>query len=145
VSDERSLGVALYNGTWELFDNRESDDDLIHMAHASAYHWRRAPEWTVANGARSEWLCARVYSVIGRAEPALHHAQRCLELVEGNPDAMDDWDLAGAYEAVARAQLVAGNREAAAKAAAAGRAALEQISDEEDRIHIERDLDSLDL
>ena len=24
MSDERSLGVALYNRTWELFDNRES-------------------------------------------------------------------------------------------------------------------------
>jgi hypothetical protein len=145
VSDERSLGVALYNRTWELFDKRESDDDLIHTAHASAYHWRKAPEWTLANGARSEWLCARVYSVLGRAEPALHHAQRCLAIVEANPDVIEDWDLAAAYEAVARAQLVAGNREAAERAAASGRSALEQIADEEDRMHIAGDLESLDL
>jgi hypothetical protein len=145
VSEDRELGVRLYNHTWSLFDERDSDDELIHTAHASAYHWLQAPEATPANHARSEWLCSRTYSVLGRAEPAVHHAQRCLQLVEQNPDAMEEWDLAAAYEAVARAQLVAGNAEAAARAADAGRAALEHISDPDDRSPLAADLDSLEL
>ena len=141
--DHQALGIQLFNRTWELFDSRGSDDELIHTAHASAYHW--AQVGTAANRARSEWLCARVYSVLGRAEPALHHAHRCLELVEAHPDAMDGWDLPAAYEAVARAELLAGDREAAARAAQAGRAALGGIADEEDRRPIEGDLASLEI
>ena len=66
--DHRQLGVDLFNGTWKLLDkpDRTADEDalLIHMAHASAYHWLQVgkPE----NFARSHWLCSRVYSVLGR-------------------------------------------------------------------------------
>jgi len=141
--EERSLAAGLFNRTWELFDARASDDELIHTAHASAYHW--AQVGTAANRARGEWLCARVYSVLGRAEPALHHARRCLELVETHRDEMDDWDLPAAYEAVARAELLAGDREAAERAVEAGRSACAAIAEEEDRLPIERDLDSLAL
>src|SRR5205814_2620469 len=101
----RRLAIDLYNKTWKLFDG--DPDVLIHTAHASAYHWMQVG--TTANRARSEWLCARVYSELGRAEPALHHARRCLELVESDPAAMADWDLAAAYEARARAHAVAGD------------------------------------
>lgn len=143
AQEVRSLAAGLFNRTWELMDAGETGDELIHTAHASAYHWSKVG--TAANRARGEWLCARVYSVLGRPEPALHHARRCLELVQAHPDEMDDWDLAGAYEAVARAELVAGDREAAARAAEAGRAACGTIGDEEDRENIERDLASLDV
>src|SRR6266566_9901491 len=103
--EHRQLGVELYNKTWELFGGEP--EALIHTAHASAYHWMQVG--TAANRARSEWLCARVYSELGRAEPALHHARRCLELVESDPAAMEDWDLAAAYEALARAHAEAGD------------------------------------
>jgi hypothetical protein len=55
---------------------------MVNRAHASAYHWSVAPECQPENLARSDWLIARVYSVVGRAEPALAHAGRCLELCE---------------------------------------------------------------
>ena len=74
-------------------------DEMLYCAHASAYHWMHGGG-TTANRARSEWLCSRVYSILGRPEPALHHARRCLELVESAPAEMEDWDLAGAHEAL---------------------------------------------
>jgi hypothetical protein len=60
-----------------------------------------APECRLENLARGEWLCSRVYSVLGRAEAALWHAQRCLDHCEAA--GIGDWDLAYAYEALARA------------------------------------------
>src|SRR5205085_4549260 len=108
---QRRLGIDLFNKTWTLIEKtdrtREEDDEMIHCAHASAYHWQQVG--TKANRARSEWQCSRVYAVLGRAEPALEHARRCLELVEDNPEAMEAFDLPAAYEALARAHLVAGN------------------------------------
>ncbi len=105
TEDHRRLGIDLYNRTWTLMD--APGDEMLHCAHASAYHWMQGGG-TTANCARSEWLCSRVYSILGLPEPALHHARRCLELVESSPEEMEDWDLAAAHEALARADLAAG-------------------------------------
>ncbi|MDQ3778683.1 MAG: hypothetical protein M3310_07480, partial [Actinomycetota bacterium] len=114
--DHRALGVELYNDCWRLLEKERTqaeDDELLHQAHASAFHWLRAPEREPKNKARAEWLCARVYSALGRAEAALHHAERCLAITEAHPENMEDWDLPFAYEALARAHAVAGSTDAA--------------------------------
>jgi hypothetical protein len=138
----RRLGAELFNETWTLMEkNRRTaadDDEMIHCAHASAYHWLFAG--TAANRARSEWQCSRMYTVLGRAEPALHHARRCLEICESAPEALEDWDLPFAYEALARAHSVAGNAEDARRFAELGRAAAAAVADEDDRGPVEADL-----
>ena len=139
----RALGVGLYNHTWDLLELESrtpgQDDELVHTAHASAYHWRfvAQPE----NLSRGEWLCARVYAVLGRAEPALHHARRCLEINQANGIA--GWDIAAAYEALARASAVAGDRKAAEDWRSKARAALDAVTDADDREPIERDLETI--
>jgi hypothetical protein len=136
VSEERELGVRLFNATWELLRSRADDDRMLHIAHASRFHWGEAPECKPENLARGEWMVSRVYTVLGRAEPAIWHARRCLDHCEEN--GIGDWDLAYAYEALARAHAVAGNAEAAdwkAKARSAGDA----IADAEDKEHFDED------
>jgi hypothetical protein len=137
--DHRRLGVELFNGTWRLIESREDDDLMVDQAHASAYHWRRAAECRPENLARADWLLARVYALVRRAEPALHHARRCLERCE--TEGLRDWDLAFAYEALARAHRVAGDGEAVERyrELAAG----VEIADLEDRELLERDLETL--
>jgi hypothetical protein len=146
--EHRRLGVELYNGTWELIERQDrtpdEDDEMLHRAHASAYHWLQAPH-TAANRARSHWLCSRVHAVVGQPEGALYHARRCLALVEGNNEGMEDWDLAGAHEALARAHLAAGEVEEARRHQALARAETAKISELDDRKHIEADLDALPL
>jgi hypothetical protein len=140
ASEERQRGVALFNGTWELIGSREEDDRMLHMAHASRYHWGLAPECRPEHLARGEWLVSRVYSLLGRGEPAVWHARRCLEHCESA--GIGDWDLAYAYEALARAHALTGDAEAAewkAKARSAGDA----IADPEDREHFDEDYESL--
>lgn len=143
--DHRRLGAGLYNRTWELMSvngrTADQDDELVHTAHASAWHWRRVG--TAANRARSEWLCARVYSVLGRAEPALAHARRCVALVQAGGDGFDDWDEAAAAEAMSRALLVAGDRVGAGMWKARGIAALERVANVKDREPIAADLEEL--
>jgi hypothetical protein len=142
VEMHRRLGVELFNKTWALMQKdghtADEDDELVHCAHASAYHWSQVG--TAANRARSEWQCSRMYTVLGRAEPALHHAQRCLEICEASPEALEDWDLPFAYEALARAHSVAGNAEDARRYLEMARAGAEAIADAEDRDHLEADL-----
>jgi DNA-binding transcriptional MerR regulator len=138
---QRRLGVDLFNKTWTLMEKegrtQDEDDEMIHCAHASAYHWLQVG--TAANRARSEWQCSRVHAILGHVEPALRHARRCLQLVEGHPDDMKDWDLPAAYEALARAHMVAGEVEETRRFAELGRAATARIADEDDRGVIEAD------
>ena len=144
----RRLGKALYNHTWTLLEltdrSPEQVDEMIAATHASAWHWSKAGG-TLANAARSQWQIARVYSTLGRGEPALIHARRCLELAEAAAAAgvADDWDVPSALEALARAQAVADDRAGAAATLARGRAAAAKISDPEDRQLIQQDLASI--
>jgi hypothetical protein len=140
VSSERQLGVDLFNEVWRLMESREDDGRMLHAAHASRYHWGEAEECKPENLARGEWQISRVYTVLARAEPAIWHAQRCLEHCE--QAGIGDWDLAYAYEALARAHALAGSAEAGewkAKARTAGDA----IVDPEDREHFDEDFATL--
>jgi hypothetical protein len=141
--EHRTLGVELYNTTWELLEGEAAPDAVVDTAHASAFHWSHAAGATAANLARSQWLCSHVYAVLGRSEPALYHAERCLALVLGAPDEMEEFDLPAAYEALARAHAVAGRSEEARRFLALGRAEISTIADAEDREHLESQFASI--
>jgi hypothetical protein len=142
----RRLGGELFNHVWRLLeaDDRspEQDDELVHAAHASRWHWSRSGASDRAQRlAVGEWQCSRVYAVLGRGEPALHHARRCVEMTDAG--GLEDWVTASAYEAMARASSVAGDREAFEEWRKRARTATAAIADEEDREVIEGDLATL--
>jgi DNA-binding transcriptional MerR regulator len=143
---QRQLGVDLYNSTWTLLEKPDRSpaetDEMIHRAHTSRWHWARVGE--TVNLARGEWLCSRVYATLGRGEPALWHARRCLEINEAlAPDQHEGWDLPSAYEAMARASFAAGDSASGALWKVKATEALAAISDADDRMPIEQDLATL--
>jgi hypothetical protein len=139
----RKLAVDLFNYTWTLLEkparSERENDLMIDAAHASRFFWETVGE--PVNHARGEWQISRVYAMVGRAEPALHHAQRCLEICERHGIA--DFDLAYAYEALARANAVAGQADAARRYEKQARGAAELVADDEDRAHVFSDLETL--
>jgi hypothetical protein len=141
----RALGAGLYNRTWDLLaiEERtpEQDDELVDTAHASAWHWRRVGN--AANEARGHWLCARVYALLGRGEPAVHHAERAVAIVGAGGEGFEDWDAAAAAEAMARALAVAGDGDGSALWKSRARDALAAVAEDDDREVIEADLDSI--
>jgi DNA-binding transcriptional MerR regulator len=135
AATHRRLAVELFNRSWRLLEQETrtpaEDDELVHCTHASRHHWGEIGN--AANLARGENQCARVYAALGRGEPALHHANRCLELVRAGGEGFEDWDLASALEVVARANLAAGNTSDGAHYAGLARAELETVADPDDR------------
>ena len=136
--DHTRIGADLFNGTWDLLELQDrsavDDDTMLHMAHASRHHWGQAVLTQQAGPerlARGEWQISRVYSVLRRDEPALHHAQRCLLLCQEH--GIGDFDLAFAYEALARASAVAGNIDATQGYLTQAREAAADIAEDEDR------------
>ena len=75
----------------------------------------------------------------GRPVEALFHAERCFQLCERY--ALGDWDLAYAYEALARASLSAGDREAVGQYVELAQAV--EIANDGDRKHLAGDLKTL--
>lgn len=142
---ERRLAADLFNQTWRLLEmgtrTPEQDDDMIHCAHASRYHWGRVGQ--PVNLARGEWQIARVYAVLGRGEPAAFHARRCLQIAQTHQ--LGAFDVAAAYEALARAELVQGNRAAAERYVVEAKRAGAGISDAEDFQILSGDLATLRL
>jgi DNA-binding transcriptional MerR regulator len=142
-TEERRVAVALFNATWTLLEkedrSRDEDDAMLHMAHASRHHWGQIG--TPANFGRGEWQCSRVYAVLNRAEPCLHHAQRYLDICQENGIA--DWDLAFAYEALARGHAIAGDSAQAGAYTEQALAAAEDIAEDADRELVLTDLESI--
>lgn len=136
----RSFAARLFNATWDLLmkkrRTKEDNETMIHMAHASCYHWG------VAGGPKEiaigEWQISRVYAVLGRPEPSLYHAQRCLEICEAGR--IGDFPLAYAYEALARAFAIAGKTRLRAACMKLAKAAGEKIAEEDERVQFFNDL-----
>lgn len=144
VELHKKIGIELFNYTWELLDKsqraREENDTMIHAAHASRFHWEKAGGAPV-NLARGEWQVSRVYAVLARAEPARFHAQRSLELCQEN--GIGDFDLAFAYEALARAAAVAGNAVERTQYLSLAQEAAQHIADPGDRDVVLHDLETI--
>ena len=142
MTDHRKLAVDLFNHTWTLLDNKkrtpEQDEEMVHAAHASRYHWGIAG--TKKNHARGEWQIARVYAVLKRFASSAHHAQ--LYMDDCKMHDFGPFDLAFANEGLARA-LVSNNPMEAEKHLAKARKVGEGIEKDEDREWLHTNLDEI--
>jgi hypothetical protein len=133
VAVERRVAARLYNRVLELLDRDErtidEDDELVHAAHASRYHWGRVGQ--PVQVARGEAQCSRAYARLGRAEPALHHAGRYLQLAQEHD--LGTFDVGSAHATIAAAAKLAGLDDYVAKHAALALAAAEQLSAPDER------------
>ena len=131
----RSLGVELFNKTWELMDktDRSSADDatMLEFAHASAYHWSFCG--TLVNQQRGYWLISRVYAVLGIPDACLLFAKLCRESTESGLNEMEDFDIAFSFEALARAYALNGELKKTDEMFKSALEAGKLIKDEEDR------------
>jgi len=121
--------------TWELLEKKDrtpdEDQRMLDYAHASLAHWRTAG--AEVRHQRGQWLLARVYAVLGEGARALKHARLCYELLDGHKADMEDFDFAFAYEAIARAYAVNGDKAEAKRFIQMAQKAGEVIKEKEDK------------
>jgi tetratricopeptide (TPR) repeat protein len=116
---------------WELLGKtartRQEDKQMVHAAHASRFHWGEIG--TPVNFTRGDWLISHVYAVLNMPQQALDYAKRCLEICQQH--AIGDFDLAYAYEAMARAYAGLGQKSEGIEYLQLARQAGEQIQNVE--------------
>ena len=129
----KKFAVGLNNLVWSLLEKKDrtkgEDEKMINAAYASLYHWSIVGE--AINFQRGHWMISHVYAVQGRPEPALYHAKECMQLTQQH--GFEDFDLAYAYEAMARAYAVNRKRSECQKYVKLAIEAGEKIKAEEDR------------
>ena len=129
------FAVEYHTKTWELLEkagrSQEEDERMIDYAHASLAHWRTAG--TALRHQRGEWLLARVYAAVEDGKLSMKHAYRCAEIMQANPAEMEDFDFAFAFEAIARAHAMLGERSEAERFLQKARDAGEKIKEADDR------------
>jgi hypothetical protein len=139
----KKFAVDCFNLVWNLMEKKDrtkaDDDRMMHAAHASRFHW--GDVGTPVEVERGEWQISRMYTVLNRPDSAVFHAKRCLEICRQNN--IGDWDIAFAYEAMARAHAVAGQKTDCKKYVEMANKAAEHIKEKGDRDYLLSELKTI--
>ncbi len=145
----KKVAINTNNGIWAILDSDSPSsqelEDALHMAHTARYHWSKVG--TTINAVRAEYMIARVYALMKRAEPALFHANRGLELAkkaEKTDENWKDWDIPFIYEALARAHSVAENKSECKKYKDLAQKATNAVEGEDDKKICQGELDKVE-
>ncbi len=122
---------------WQLLGkagrSAQEDEEMVEAAYACQYAWRSVDVRRNMHLRRGEWLLAHVFTELGEARNGLKYAERCLALTGQHGDDMKDFDIAYAYEGMARALALNGKIEEARRYYDLAQAAGEKIANAEDR------------
>jgi hypothetical protein len=136
----RAFAIEYNNRAWALAEKTDrtatENDDLLHLAHAAALHWRHAGN--ALNDARARMLLGHVHAGLGHGDLALRYAQAShayLTSIES-----PDWEIAFSHAILAHANAAAGRVRDHAEQYALARRAGDAIADAEDRAIFEKTL-----
>ncbi len=139
----RYFSATCFNKTWEFIDNptRTPEEDMVMLqtSMASLWHWSQREDATPQNLSVGNWLISRVYALLRQADNARKYAEVSLKLAEG----LNPFFVAFAYEALARAEMVAGNKAKMNEYLEKARALAEKVEDEENKQVLAGDLESI--
>ena len=114
----RARASALFNHTWTLLEKPDRtpaagrrDDPRARMPRAIT----GARSATTSTSPAASGSASRVYAVLGRGEPALWHARRCVEIAEADAEAARTGTCRPPTRRWPGRQLVAGDAAAAAR------------------------------
>ncbi len=139
----RYFSANCFNKTWDFIDNphrtEEEDRFMLQTAMTSLWHWSQREDAIPQNLSVGNWQVARVYALLGQADNARKYAKVSLTLADG----FEPFYIAFAYEALARAEMVAGNKTKMQEYLDTAFALAEKVEDEEDKRVLMGDLGSI--
>jgi hypothetical protein len=105
------FSAKCFNNAWDLMEkqNRASqeDEEMVRLSLASHWHWTQREDYKNKEMSIAHWQTSRIYAILGQADNARRYGQLCLEASQGQD--LPPFCLGYAYEALARAESVAGN------------------------------------
>ena len=108
----RHFSVECFNRAWDLIDKAgrtaDEDDEMLRLSLASTWHWTQRQDCTPTNLSVGYWQTARIYTLIRQVENARRNGRLCLKASQAQ--GAEQFTLGYAYEALARAEMIAGEQ-----------------------------------
>jgi hypothetical protein len=139
------FSAQCFNAAWDLMEKTdrspEEDEQMIRLSQASHWHWTRREDYSDKEKSIAYWQTSRIYAILGLADNARRYGQLCL--AASRDEELPPFCLGYAYEALARAESAAKNKEQMQVYLQQAREAAERMSDPETRKQFEDDLGSI--
>ena len=112
ASAHRRPSAECFIETWEYIEKEtrtpEEEEEMLRLTMASHWHWTHRDDYQPRNASVAYWQISRVFALMGQVDNVRRFGLRSVASVE-NED-IDPFCLGYGYEALARAEAVAGNR-----------------------------------
>ena len=141
----RYFAANCFNQAWDLIDKNprtpDEDKQMIRLSLASVYHWTQRPDCTPETMSIGYWQNSRVYALVGQAVNARHYG--LLALSSAQNEGVLPFALGYAFEALARAEALAGNDAQKASYLTQARQVAKTLADPETKKQLLADLDTI--
>ena len=141
----RFFSAECFNRAWDLIEKpnrtREEDEEMVRLSLASTWHWTQRDDCAPTNLSVGYWQTSRIFSILGRANAARRYGQLSLDLCQGGDT--PPFYSGYAYEALARAESVAGNIEKTEEYLNRAREMADAVDDPDSRKMLLDDLDTI--
>jgi hypothetical protein len=141
----RFFSTDCFNRAWDLIEkpNRTPDEDeeMILLSLASTWHWSQREDCEPTHLSVGYWQTSRIFSILGKANAARRYGQLSLDRCQG--DDFPPFYSGYAYEALARAESVAGNAEKMEEYQNLAREMADAVEDPDSRKMLLDDLDTI--
>ena len=141
----RHFSAECFNRAWGYIDKSartaEEERAMLLLALASLWHWSQREDAKPENLSVGYWQAARVFALLGQTGNARQYGQLSLE--QAQSPGVGPFYLGYAYEALARAEALAGKRTQAEEHLSLARLAAEKVAEADDRKALLADLDTI--
>jgi len=109
----RYFSAGCFNQAWDLIEKPDrtpaEDEEMIRLSLASTWHWTQRDDCEPTHLSVGYWQTSRIFAILGKANAARRYGQLCLAV--SRDDDIPPFYKGYAFEALARAESVAGEAE----------------------------------
>jgi hypothetical protein len=143
ISAHQDFSQQCFNKAWDLMEKPDrtpkDDEQMVLLNQASIWHWTQREDCTPKHLSIGYWQASRIYSMLNEPVNARRFGQLSLDYSREE----DAFYQAYAYEALARAEHLAGDHPAKENYLKRARELTATISDRDERSIVAADLDSI--
>lgn len=134
-----------FNRAWDLMDKEqrtaEENEQMLQLSMASIWHWTQRTDCTAQHLSIGYWQLSRIYAMLNQPDSARYYAQ--LSLQSSQQEGVLPFYRGYAYEALARAEAIAGQRKKRDGYLQQARQIAEKLPKPEARQQLLADLDTI--
>jgi hypothetical protein len=139
------FSATCFNQAWDLIDKAErtanEDEAMLRLSLASTWHWTQRADCAPCNLSVGYWQTSRIYAMLGQADNARRYGM--LSLDQCRHEGVLPFYLGYAYEALARAEMTAGDTVKMKEYLAQAHDAADRMMEEEEKKMLLDDLKTI--